>query len=415
MRPSVTVGKLHGLFVDGKIDAKSLHGSTLRGLIADSWQRSLATGVNPDGEAPAATLALQTLRERHPLAPVMPTIRKLLVDDASESSGVMVAVGASDGTLLWVEGDSAARRRAETMNFMPGAVWSESAAGTNAPGTALALDREVQIRGSEHFARAAHRWSCTAVPIHDPTTRQPIGVLDVTGGVEVATPQTLALLRATAMAVEGQLAVLRLTGDGRPASRPVAGLHVLGAGRPTWVTHPDGGAPHVVPLTGRHADILVLLARHPEGLSGDHLALLLDEGDLDTVTVRAEMSRLRKAVGAQYLGSRPYRLLEPVDMDADAVATAVRSGAVGTALDRYPGPLLPNSIAPGVARLRTELSETLRAAVFETRDLRILRRWLDLPDGRDDQEGWLILHRHGGAGGRAEAGGHLAGLEIHLS
>ena len=28
-------------------------------------------------------------------------------------------------------------------------------------------------------------------------------------------------------------------------------------------------------LTGRHADILVLLAAHPEGLSADHLAMVL--------------------------------------------------------------------------------------------------------------------------------------------
>jgi len=39
-------------------------------------------------------------------------------------------------------------------------------------------------------------------------------------------------------------------------------------------------------LTGRHADILVLLSRHPEGLSADHLAVLLDDKDLVVVTVR---------------------------------------------------------------------------------------------------------------------------------
>jgi transcriptional regulator of acetoin/glycerol metabolism len=38
------------------------------------------------------------------------------------------------------------------MNFVPGADWSERG-GTNAPGTALALNRELQIRGSEHFSR----------------------------------------------------------------------------------------------------------------------------------------------------------------------------------------------------------------------------------------------------------------------
>lgn len=414
MQPGGPVRALHERFIAGEIDALSLRESALRRLVAESWQRSLETGVDPDGEAPETGNTLASLRATHPLAPVMPTIRRLLVDDATESSGVMVAVGAVDGTLLWVEGDRAVLRRAEAMNFMPGTVWSERAAGTNAPGTALTLDREVQIRESEHFARAAHRWSCTAVPIHDPATHAALGVLDVTGGEDITTPQTLALLRATALAVEGQLAVLRLNSVTPPAPAPEAALRVLGARRPEWSARAADGTTRTLPLTGRHADILVLLARHPEGLSADHLALLLDDGDLDVVTVRAEMSRLRKAVGAEFLGSRPYRLSRPVEIDADAVVAAVRAGDGATALDRYPGPLLPQSVSPGVARLRTELSESVRAAVAATRDLGLLRRWLDLPDGRDDREGWHILHRHGGTAGRAEAGGHLAGLALDL-
>lgn len=217
--------RLHRMFVDGAVDGAALRASQLRHVIAESWQRSRDLGVNSDGEAPSGDGALDALRARNPLSAVMPVIRRLLVDD---SAGTMVAVGDRDGTLLWVEGDGAAVRRAATMNFIPGANWSETATGTNAPGTALALDAEVQIAGSEHFARRAHRWNCTAVPVHDPVTRAPIGVLDVTGGPEVATPQSLALVRAAAMAVEGQLALLRLA---PPA--PTAGprLRLLG-GRP---------------------------------------------------------------------------------------------------------------------------------------------------------------------------------------
>ena len=139
-------------------------------------------------------------------------IRRLLVDDAADS-GVVVAVTAADGTLLWVEGDRKACRKAEAMNFVPGADWSERGAGTNAPGTALALDPELQIRGSEHFSRIVQPWSCTAVPVHDPDTGALLGAIDLTGGTQVASPQTLALVRATAVAVENHLALLRLTGS----------------------------------------------------------------------------------------------------------------------------------------------------------------------------------------------------------
>ena len=87
------------------------------------------------------------------------------------------------------------------MNFVPDADWSARGAGTNAPGTALALDRELQIRGSEHFSRLVQPWSCTAVPVHDLDTGALIGASDLTGGPRVASPQTLALVRATVVAV----------------------------------------------------------------------------------------------------------------------------------------------------------------------------------------------------------------------
>lgn len=72
----------------------------------------------------------------------------------------------------------------------------------------------------------------------------------------------------------------------------------------------EDGHVHVRTLTGRHADILVLLHRHPEGATADRLALFLDDADLKPVTVRAEMSRLRRTIGTEFLGSRPYRLLQ---------------------------------------------------------------------------------------------------------
>ncbi|MGL5444792.1 MAG: transcriptional regulator, partial [[Mycobacterium] stephanolepidis] len=197
-----SVRNAHDLFVAGQVDGSYLESIPLPRLVTESWQRSLATGVDPDrgpGEA-AAARTLTELRSSHPLAGALPVIRRLLVDHATDS-GVLVGVTAADGALLWVEGDAGASRKAASMNFVPGADWSERAVGTNAPGTALALDREVQIRGSEHFCRLVRPWSCTAVPIHDPLTGEALGSIDLTGGSAVASAQTLALVRATAVAV----------------------------------------------------------------------------------------------------------------------------------------------------------------------------------------------------------------------
>jgi transcriptional regulator of acetoin/glycerol metabolism len=411
------VRAVHELFVAGQVDARFLDTAPLRRVVAESWQRSLATGVDPDlggVRSGSATLTLEQLRATHPLAAALPVIRRLLVEDASEA-GVVVAVTAADGTLLWVEGDPVACLRAQAMNFVPGADWSERSAGTNAPGTALALDRELQIRGSEHFTRIVQPWSCTAVPVHDPVTGLLLGAIDLTGGADVATPQTLALVRATAVAVENHLALLRLTNAGQPGVAN-ARLSVLGAER-RWTATDEDGNTRTCTLTGRHADILVLLSRRPEGMSADHLAMLLDDQDLDAVTIRAEMSRLRRVIGADNVASRPDRLLAPVGSDVDDVFAALQRGDVESAMTRYAGALLPQSVSPAIARLRTELGTGLRAAVLSTGSLALLRRWLELPEGRDDRDGWQLLHDHasGDAFARARARGHLAGLDSEFS
>ncbi|MCV7194519.1 GAF domain-containing protein [Mycolicibacterium brumae] len=406
----------HDLFVTGEVDAPALD-QTVRSVVARSWQRSRDSGVDPDRVARATDVPLDQLRAAHPLAAALPVIRRLLVQDALDA-GVVVAVTDADGALLWVEGDPRACRRVEAMNFVPGADWSERAAGTNAPGTALALDGEVQIRGAEHFSRIARTWSCTAVPVHDPDTGAALGAIDLTGGARVASAQTLALVRATATAVENHLALLRLTGASAAPSAGPPHLAVLGAERPRWITGSDSGCPRVATLTGRHADILVLLSRHPEGLSADHLAMLLDERDLDVVTVRAEMSRLRKVIGPAHLASRPYRLLEPITSDVGGVFAALDSGDVRAAVCGYPGPLLPQSVSPAVARLRAELSAALRAAALaecELGDDTALRRWLALPEGRDDRRGWQLL-RDGApdVSARARAAGQMAGIDYEF-
>ena len=51
-------------------------------------------------------------------------------------------------------------------------------------------------------------------------------------------------------------------------------------------------------LSRRHSEILVLLARHPEGVGGDELLVELYEDESVTpVTLRAELSRLRGLLG----------------------------------------------------------------------------------------------------------------------
>jgi hypothetical protein len=367
----------------------------VRTVVADSWRRSLGSGVDPDEEIPPIELMdgdLLAYREAHPLAAVMPAIRRLLVEDA-EDDQMIVAVTDAAGRMLWVEGDRRLRSRAAGIYFVEGARWGEDVAGTNAMGTALAVDHCVQIYGSEHYRRTAQPWSCSAAPVHDPATGALLGSIDVTGGDHVASPHMLTLVRATVAAVESELRWQRREqaerGAGRrppPLLRVAPRLEVLGRER-ARLTLPGGP----VELSQRHSELLLLLAEAAvagEGRTTAQLAAECHRGDAAPVTVRAELSRLRRLVGPDLVGSRPYRLLGRIDTDLDQVRRLVARGSVGSALECYPGAVLPGSRAPGVAAARARVAALLRQAVLRSRRPELLLRYAQLPEARDDVAVW---------------------------
>ncbi|WP_211883206.1 helix-turn-helix domain-containing protein [Pseudarthrobacter albicanus] len=382
----------------------------LRRVIEESWQRSLRLQADPD--MPQATLALdgdalEEYRRGHPLASIMPVIHKLLVQPSYES-GLLVAVGDELGRLLWVDGDAALRRRAESMMFVPGADWSEATVGTSAPGTALALGRGIQIAGAEHFNRTIHAWSCTAVPFHDPDTGAVLGVLDITGTEMAVAPHTLSLVEATVAAAQAQLRVERLQLAAAKRDRlarrrmlaPVAKRKTAhGSGNPVTSLYRNSlqllGRDHAllsiegrtVTLSPRHSEMLALLSIHPDGLTAEELCSLLF-GEVSAVTLRAEMVRLRKILQqfnpAVVPESRPYRLTMDVLPDAGQVLSCLQRGAHRVALEIYRGPVLPHSEAPGVVELRDRVSTLLREALLTDGSAEALLQYAELPEASDD-------------------------------
>jgi transcriptional regulator of acetoin/glycerol metabolism len=361
--------------------------AAIRPLVLESWRRSMRNGVDPETVVAPVTLddaALADLRENHPLAAAMPVIRELLVRDA-EQAGLIVGVSDAAGRMLWVEGDRGLRSRAERMNFLPGSSWSERDAGTNAPGTALALDREVQIYRSEHLARTVTPWSCSAAPVHDPDTGSLLGVLDVTGGDDVAGPTTLALVRATVRAVEAELRLNRLVRPTRSSTRTASHprLQVLGRSQAEWRT-----GCRQQRLSLRHSEMLLLLSQAPDGLRGDELEAGLSDDPLAPVTVRAELSRLRQAVLPYTISTRPYRLEFELDSDVARLCQALRDRDHRTAVGLYTGPVLPRSEAPAVVELRERLHLQLRSLLLSAADPDSLLRFADTCFGRDDLALW---------------------------
>jgi hypothetical protein len=144
-------------------------------------------------------------------------------------------------------------------------------------------------------------------------------------------------------------------------------------------------------LRPRFAEIVVLLALHPEGLSSEKLGMLLMGDASNLSTVRAEITRLRSHLGGGILQSRPYRLNLDLTADFFSVRSALRDGRPGAALKEYAGPLLPSSEAEGVEEARVYLAVQLRAAVLSTRNPGLLRKWVETSWGSDDAEAWEVL------------------------
>lgn len=380
----------------------------LRKLIKESWLRS--AGFQADPDSPGAPLALdleelEQYRQQHPLAAIMPVINKLLIQP-SHDSGLLVAVGDEVGRLLWVEGDSALQRRAEGMMFVPGADWSEAKVGTSAPGTALALGRGIQISGAEHYQRTVHPWSCTAVPFHDPDSGAVLGVVDITGTAMAVAPHTLSLVEATVAAAQAQLRVERLQLAATLASKPARRRSPGSASRSPGAGAKEGSLYRnslqllgrdqallsiegkTVVLSARHSEILALLGSHPGGLSAEELCCLLYPGDGSTMTLRAEMVRLRKVL--QQLNpdavpqSRPYKLTMDLVPDSGQVLNCLQRGAHRIALEIYRGALLPKSESPGIVELRNNVSSLLREAVMTDGSAESLLRYAGLPEAKDD-------------------------------
>jgi transcriptional regulator of acetoin/glycerol metabolism len=373
-------------------------GATRR-LVAESWARASARRLAPDRAEPGAPLGhdlLDELRRSHPLAAAVPVIRSLLVRDADEGSGVVVAVGDAAGRLLWVEGDRTLVRQAEAMRFVPGADWSEARVGTSAPGTALALDHAVQISGGEHFAVQVQRWSCSAVPVHDLRTHETIGVIDITGGPDAVGPRALPLLEATVAAVERELLLQHLQhGETRrPRGRPVARAPRLAVlGRDQAELSIDG---HAVSLSVRHAELLTLLAWHRTGLSAERLAELVHGRADATATIRPEMVRLRRVLERIAPGlvplARPYRLPVPVDLDVRQLLAMLDRGAHRAALQAYRGEVLPASVAPGIEEIREEVGGRLREALLESASPDLLLHFAERVAPTDPEPLMTALH-----------------------
>jgi sigma-54 dependent transcriptional regulator, acetoin dehydrogenase operon transcriptional activator AcoR len=182
--------------------------SDLRSSVAASWQRSKSHQVTIDrARAPlVADAELFRLRSKH--ASLRHAARCALENSKtflSDANSIMILTDPT-GLIIDTQGDDRVIDAGRMVHLEHGGRWSEADIGTNAIGAALAESKPVQIRGAEHFCSKVQRWTCAAVPVHDPTDGELLGVVDISGPASTFNPQSLALAVAVGHHVESVLA-----------------------------------------------------------------------------------------------------------------------------------------------------------------------------------------------------------------
>jgi hypothetical protein len=203
----------------------------VRDVVIRSWERSRDAGLQPGGYVAPLLLEEREARDswnEHPLSRFAGLLDRALGAYVHEARHILV-ISDADGCLLWSGGHPAVLKASAGIAFMPGRVWSESAAGTNGVGTALALGHAVQIFSAEHFNPMVHGWTCAGAPVRDPESGAVLGVLDLSSGIRTAHPNSLALVAAVADNVVGHLRTEVAERDAR-----VKGRYLERLGRRSW-------------------------------------------------------------------------------------------------------------------------------------------------------------------------------------
>ena len=172
-------------------------------LLSDSWFRSQLYGLDRTADdfprvrqGELADLLASNLGLQQFAQPVI----KQLAQKMAELQSVVILSDAS-GMVLHTFGDMQSMEKAQRYALAPGNLWSECGRGTNAIGTALAIDDGCEIDGHQHFLTRNQGLYCAAMPLQMPNG-QIAGVLDISGPAHFPHPQTFGWVKAAAKQIE---------------------------------------------------------------------------------------------------------------------------------------------------------------------------------------------------------------------
>ncbi|MGY5956762.1 sigma-54-dependent Fis family transcriptional regulator [Kosakonia sp. BK9b] len=171
--------------------------------LEDSWQRSLNYGLTRDDDAQpwVATSLLKDARAEngwvgHLVAPLLTRLGTELARHPS-----IMVMSDANGLVLETHGNSDFMHKAQRFALSPGNLWGEHARGTNAIGTALALQRHCEVSGGEHYLSRNAGLFCSASPVFRPDG-QIAGVLDMSTPAQAPRRDAAAVIRRAVCEIE---------------------------------------------------------------------------------------------------------------------------------------------------------------------------------------------------------------------
>jgi transcriptional regulator of acetoin/glycerol metabolism len=176
-------------------------------VIAQSWERCIASGLDPFGAPRSVVIPFAEVRAKRDKSAFLRRLalaEMQLLHAQIAGSDFMIAFADTDGVVLDTISDHRFAESTAGRTIVPGSVWREELRGTNALGLAASDAAPVAIYGREHFFTSHGHLSCMAVPIFDPAGEL-AGIIDASCSNEARQQHTHALLRMAAAEIENGL------------------------------------------------------------------------------------------------------------------------------------------------------------------------------------------------------------------
>lgn len=183
----------------------------VRSIIHESWDRSVSKGINSEYEGSPEKLDREQLEYRKQQSnPLLAASKQTFANIGQRLNGTnaILLLTDNEGMVIDEIGDRSTLFAGKDINLTVGCNWNEDVIGTNGIGTTISTGKPVFVHGAEHFCKGIKSWSCSGAPIRDPRDGHVVGVIDLSGPVEIFQPYTSALIAEAAREIEKALAAI---------------------------------------------------------------------------------------------------------------------------------------------------------------------------------------------------------------